>query len=614
MPKSLYSRLFKLVGKYWHYLLGSTLAAFVFVAFNSFSIWLMASLLNSILADFAKVVSQNHLLEAASDISVNDQLKLWTNNLILKETAVDTLKMLCLYLLAVFAIKNVFLYIKNILLTYVQFQLITELRNRLYIQFQRLSLSYFDKRKSGELTSIVINDVANMRRALSTTFQKLFVEPINIIVFLTLMFIISPKLTFLATIIVPISGVAIIAIGKSIRRKSRRTAGKIAGITNIITETLASIRVVKAFTMEGYEINRFLTETKRYFNLIFRRAKLRHLSTPITETIGVGIGVSLLWIGGMDVLVEHTMTSEDFIRFVLLMFSIMDPLRKLSNVNVELQTGMASAERVYTVLDKPADIQNAPNAESIIAFTENIQFHDVHFYYNGEESSVLNGVSFTVKRGEIVAIVGSSGAGKSTVADLIPRFYDVSQGKITIDGRDIRDVTLNSLRGQMGIVTQETILFNDTVRSNIAYGLASVSDEAVREAADAANALEFIEEMPEGWNTIIGDKGVRLSGGQRQRLAIARALLKNPPILILDEATSSLDTESEKAVQEAIEKLMKNRTALVIAHRLSTIQNADKIIVLQDGRIFETGSHDELIKNNGVYRHLYDIQFSQQSK
>jgi len=292
----------------------------------------------------------------------------------------------------------------------------------------------------------------------------------------------------------------------------------------------------------------------------------------------------------------------------------MDPLRKLSNVNVELQTGMASAERVYTVLDKPADIQNAPNAESIIAFTENIQFHDVHFYYNGEESSVLNGVSFTVKRGEIVAIVGSSGAGKSTVADLIPRFYDVSQGKITIDGRDIRDVTLNSLRGQMGIVTQETILFNDTVRSNIAYGLASVSDEAVREAADAANALEFIEEMPEGWNTIIGDKGVRLSGGQRQRLAIARALLKNPPILILDEATSSLDTESEKAVQEAIEKLMKNRTALVIAHRLSTIQNADKIIVLQDGRIFETGSHDELIKNNGVYRHLYDIQFSQQSK
>ncbi|MBL7059990.1 MAG: ABC transporter ATP-binding protein, partial [Candidatus Marinimicrobia bacterium] len=547
MPKSLYSRLFKLVGKYWHYLLGSTLAAFVFVAFNSLSIWLMASLLNSILADFEKVVSQNHLLKSASDISINDQLKLWTNNLILQGTAVDTLKMLCLYLLGIFAIKNVFLYIKNILLTYVQFQLITELRNRLYIHFQRLSLSYFDNRKSGELTSIVINDVANMRRALSTTFQKLFVEPINIIAFLTLMFIISPKLTLLAAIIVPISGIVIIAIGKSIRRKSRRTAGKIAGITNIITETLASIRVVKAFSMEGYEVNRFLKETKKYFNLIFRRAKLRHLSTPITETIGVGIGVSLLWIGGMDVLVEHTMTSEDFIRFVLLMFSVMDPLRKLSNVNVELQTGMASAERVYKVLDTPSEIKDAPNAEIITAFSNYIQLNDVHFCYNGEESSVLNGISFTVKRGETVAIVGSSGAGKSTVADLIPRFYDVTKGKITIDGQDIREVTLNSLRGQMGIVTQETILFNDSVRANIAYGLEDVSDNDILYAAEAANALEFIEEMPEGWNTIIGDKGVRLSGGQRQRLAIARALLKNPPILILDEATSSLDTESERA-------------------------------------------------------------------
>jgi len=610
-PKSLYTRLFKLVGKYWFYLLGSTLAAFIYVSFNSISIWLTASLLNSILADFENVVRESKLLESATDLSMNDRLKLWTNNLILQETAVDTLKMLCVYLLSVFAVKNVFLYLKNILLTYVQFQLITELRNRLYVKFQQLSLSYFDRKKSGELTSIVVNDVANMRRALSTSFQKLFVEPINILAFLTLMFIISPKLTLVAGIIVPVSGIAIFAIGRSIRRKSRRTAGKIAGITNIITETLASIRIVKAFSMEQYEITKFLKETKKYFKLIFRRAKLRHLSTPITETIGVGIGVSLLMVGGMDVLVEKSMTSEDFIRFVLLMFSVMDPLRKLSNVNVELQAGMASAERVYTVLDRAPDICDVPNAVQASRFKDRIQFEDVHFHYKGEDTKVLNGISFSVKKGEIVAVVGASGAGKSTIADLIPRFYDVTSGKIMIDGKDIREVALSSLREQMGIVTQETILFNDTIKSNIAYGLESLSEDAIREAAKAANALEFIEEMPDGWNSIVGDKGVRLSGGQRQRLAIARALLKNPPILILDEATSSLDTKSELAVQVAIEKLMKNRTTLVIAHRLSTIKNADIIIVLKNGEISETGSHEELMKNDSVYKNLYDIQFNQ---
>ncbi len=611
MPKSLYTRLFKLVGKYWYYLLGSTIAAFIFVAFNSLSIWLMASLLNSIIADFDSVIQQNELLKSSSEISFNDQLKLWTNSLILQNNAVETLKMLCMYLLAAFAIKNVFLYLKNILLTYVQFQLITELRNRLYIQFQRLSLSFFDRKKSGELTSIVVNDVSNMRRALSTSFQKLFVEPINILAFLILMFVISPKLTLVAGIIVPISGIAIFAIGRSIRRKSRRTAVKIAGITNIITETLSSIRIVKAFSMEKYETSKFLSETQKYFKLIFRRAKLRNLSTPVTETIGVGIGVSLLMIGGMDVLVEKTMTSEDFIRFVLLMFSTMDPLRKLSNVNVELQTGMASAERVYTILDRSPDIQDSSTAKDITEFSDKIRFDDVHFQYKGEKNKVLKGVDFTIKKGEVVAVVGASGAGKSTVADLIPRFYEVSSGKITIDNMDIRDITLSSLREQMGIVTQETILFNDTIKSNIAYGLTHLSEEKIAEAAKAANALDFIKAMPDGWNSIVGDKGVRLSGGQRQRLAIARALLKNPPILILDEATSSLDTKSELAVQTAIEELMKNRTTLVIAHRLSTIKNADKILVMDQGEIVQTGTHEELIEIDGLYKNLYHIQFSQ---
>ncbi|NQV38910.1 MAG: ABC transporter ATP-binding protein [Candidatus Marinimicrobia bacterium] len=609
MSKSLYTRMLKLVANYWYYLVGSTLAAFLFVAFNSASIWLTASLLNNILIDFDKVLEYTRTLETAHDLSMNDQLKYWTNSLIIQDTALETLKMLCFYLLGIFVLKNLFLYIKNILLTFVQYRLITELRDKLYAHFHILSLSYFNQMKSGELTSIILTDVANMRRALSSSFQKLFVEPINILTFVALMFIINPKLTIVALIIVPVSGMAIFAIGRSMRRKSRRTAIKIAGITNIITETLTSIRVVKAFTMEKYEVTRFSLETNKFFNLIYKRAKLRHLATPITESLGVAIGVALLWIGGKDVLVSHSITPEDFIRFVLLMFSIMGPLRQLSNVNIELQTGMASAERVFNVLDTPSEIQEKPDAITKTSFDDKIEFHDVHFNYNEGNSPVLNGISFSINKGDIVALVGSSGAGKSTIADLIPRFYDITRGSITIDGLDIRDMTINSLRNLMGTVTQETILFNDTVLANIAYGLKDVSVDDVRDAAMAAHAIDFIEAMPQKWETLIGDNGVMLSGGQRQRMAIARALQKNPPILILDEATSSLDTKSELLVQQAIENLLHDRTVLIIAHRLSTIQNADKIIVLEKGQIAQVGTHEHLLGQEGLYKYLYDIQF-----
>ncbi len=599
----------KLVGEYWYYFAGSAIAALFYVAFNSASIWLTASLLNSIITDFDKVVDFTQKLQASPHLSVNDQLKLWTNSLIVQDTAVGTLKMLCLYLLGIFALKNVFLYLKNILLAFVQLRLITELRDKLYAHLQILSLSYFNHRKSGELTSIVINDVANMRQALSTSFQKLFVAPINILAFLGLMFVVSPKLTIYALIIVPLSGMAIIAIGRSLRRKSRRAAVKIATVTNILTETLASMRVVQAFSMALYETRRFMKETENYFHLIFRRAKLSNLATPVTETLGVFIGVSLLWIGGRDVLLSHAMTPEDFIRFILLMFSMMDPLRSLSNVNVQIQNGMASAERVFRILDTPSEIVDRPQAAPKPSFENEIRFNDVHFNYNGENTPVLNGISFSLKKGEIVALVGPSGAGKSTIADLIPRFYDVSAGCITIDDTDIRDVTVHSLRKLMGIVTQDTILFNDTIFANIAYGIDDAKPEDVHEAARVANAMTFIEELPEKWDTIVGDKGVMLSGGQRQRIAIARALLNNPPILIFDEATSALDTESEKLVQEAIERLMHDRTVLVIAHRLSTVVNANKIVVLDGGVVKEVGSHNDLIARDGMYKKLYSIQF-----
>ena len=601
--------MFKLVINQWPYLLLSTLAALVYVALNSASIWLIASLINNIVMDFEQLLADHTRLAEQGALSLNEKLKFWSNGFILRDTAQDTLKVLCLTIMVVFLAKNVFLYLKNISMTLVQYHLITEMRNRLYKHFNSQSLSYFHQKKSGELTSIIINDVANLRRALGTSFHQLLVEPINLLAFTVLLFIINWKLALISVVIVPVSGITIMTIGRSIRRKSRRTAAMIAGITNIITETFSSIRVVKAFAMEGYEVQRFFKETHKYFKLILRRAKLRLLASPITETLGVMMGVLLLWVGGMEVLSGKGLTPEDFLRFILLLFAMMDPLRKLSNVNVELQAGAASAERIFAILETPPTIVDKFDAVIIDTFEDKIQINDVSFKYESDDT-ILKNISFEIKKGSAVALVGSSGAGKSTLADLIPRFYDVNQGAIEIDGQDIRHVTLNSLRRLMGIVTQETILFNDTVKANIAYGQKDVDDEQVIAAAKAANALEFIEELPKGLDTVIGEKGVKLSGGQRQRLAIARAIMKNPPILILDEATSALDTESERLVQEALETLMTDRTVLVIAHRLSTVTNADKIIVMEKGLIKEMGTHDELIQKNGLYSNLYNIQFN----
>jgi len=609
MQESLYKRMFKLVIQHWPYLLLSTLAALIYVVLNSASIWLTASLINNILMDFQQLLADHSQLTGKGTLTLNEKLKYWTNGLILRETPHETLKILCISIMVVFLTKNVFLYMKNFFMTLVQFHLITELRNRLYKHFNALSFSYFDQKKSGELTSIVINDVANLRRALGSSFHQLLVEPINLLAFILLLFIISWKLALLSIIILPIAGLTILSIGRSIRRKSKRTAAMIAGITNIITETLSSIRVVKAFAMEEYEVQRFFKETHHYFQLILRRAKLRLLASPITETIGVMIGVLLLWVGGLEVLSGEGLTPEDFLRFILLLFAMMDPLRKLSKVNVALQTGAASAERVFSILDTPPTIVDKVDAVKIDSFKEKIRINNVSFKYESDDK-VLKNISFEIEKGSIVALVGSSGAGKSTLADLIPRFYDVNNGGITIDGHDVRDLSLNSLRRLMGVVTQETILFNDTVRANIAYGQKDVYDDQVISAAKAANALEFINDLSDGFDTVIGEKGVKLSGGQRQRLAIARAIMKNPPILILDEATSALDTESERLVQKALETLMANRTVLVIAHRLSTVTNANKIILLDKGEIKEVGTHNELMEKEGLYSNLYNIQFS----
>ena len=611
MSSSIYRRLLKLVSAYWLHLVISIVAALIFVVLNSASIWLTASLINNILADFNDIVRQQAAWAANASLSLNEKLKFWTNHFILRDTARESLEVLCIAILVIFFAKNLFLYIKNILLQYVQLKLVTELRAQLYEHIHSLSLAFFHERPSGAISSIVINDVQQMRSALSTSFQKLLVEPINILAFAFLLFVISWKLALVVLIILPLAGVVIVSIGRSIRRKSRRTQKKIAHIMDILTETLSSIRIVKAFVMERAEVRKFTKEMRKYFQLLFRRARLDLLAGPLTESIGVVIGVVLLYYGGIEVLAHKGISPEDFIRFIFVLFSVLGPIKQLSNVNVKLQMGIASAERVFQLLDTPPEITDAPGAVDKHDFNDAIVFQNVYFEYRSSDERVLRGVSFQIKKGEVVALVGPSGAGKSTIADLIPRFYDVTSGAVLIDGIDIRNITLDALRALMGIVTQEVILFNDTIRNNISYGMESVGDKELRAAAEAANALEFIEQMPGGFDCYIGERGVKLSGGQRQRLAIARALLKNPPILILDEATSSLDAESEKLVQKAIEQLMVDRTVLVIAHRLSTIVNAQKIVVLKAGQIVEMGTHDQLMALEGVYRTLYEVQFAQ---
>ena len=609
MSGSIYRRMGQLLFHFWPYIFISSLAAIVFVLLNTASIWLTASLINNILADFDKIVQTQAEWAGKAGLTLNEKLKYWTNVLILRETPLESLKVLCLSILTVFFIKNIFLYIKNILLRIVELKLVKEIRDRLYKHIQTLSLGYFNRQHTGSITSIVMNDVEQLQIALAVVFQRLFVEPINILTFVALLFIISWKLALIAIIIIPLAGIAILSIGRSIRRKSRRTQVKIAEIMQILTETLTSIRIVKAFVNEKEEIKNFTRESKHYFKLLLQRARLDLIAGPTTETFGVIIGVVLLWYGGMEVLAQKGISAEDFIRFILILFSILGPIKQLSNVNLKIQIGAASAERIFGLLDTPAEVVEDPDPVNLDVFNNAIEFDQIHFEYSDSDDRVLDEVSFSIQKGEVVALVGPSGSGKSTIADLIPRFFDVSKGALRIDGNDVRKISFSSLRGSMGIVTQEVILFNDTIRKNIAYGQSDVTEEGIQKAAEAANALEFIEQTPDGFDTLIGERGVNLSGGQKQRLAIARALLKNPPILILDEATSALDTESEKMVQKAIEVLMKDRTVLVIAHRLSTVQNADKIVVLDKGKILEVGSHNELYEKGGLYRRLYDIQF-----
>jgi subfamily B ATP-binding cassette protein MsbA len=532
------------------------------------------------------------------------------NNFVFSGDKADALIKICILVLLAFLAKNLFGYLQAYFLAYVEQGTMKDLRDAAYTHLHELPMSYFKKERVGNLISRITNDVNTVQASISAAFLNLIREPVTIVVFLGIAISISWRLTLLAFIILPFSMLIIAWIGLKLRKHSAVIQAKMADITSILQETISGVKIVKAFGMEDYENRKFIKETKSFFKLNLRIARVRNASSPITEFLSVAVGVVIIYYGGVLVLQEGTLKASEFLGFLFAIFQLMTPIKELSTVNNRIQESSAAGDRVFEILDTTPAIQNVPGSVELNQFKNDVIFENVSFSYEDSEEPVLKDLNFTVNKGEIVALVGPSGGGKSTLVDLIPRFYDPTSGKIIIDGADIRNIDIKSLRRRMGIVTQETFLFNETISNNIAYGLSNYPQEKIVEAAKTANAHDFIVDMPDGYNTIIGERGVKLSGGQRQRLSIARALLKNPDIMIFDEATSALDNESELLVQEAIERMMENRTTFVIAHRLSTIRNATRIIVLDRGRIIQAGRHEDLIADeNGLYNKLYQMQF-----
>jgi subfamily B ATP-binding cassette protein MsbA len=512
-----------------------------------------------------------------------------------------------LAILGIFLVKGLFSYGYNYLLVKVGQSVIRDLRNLLYSHIQSLPLSFFQKKPTGELISRIISDVSLIQGAVSSVLVGILKDTFQVFFLIGVIFYQDWRMALIAMVSLPLVVYPIINFGRRHRRLSRGSQQTTAQVSNILYETITGNRIVKAFCMEKYEVGRFAKTLDKLFAIVMRDTRIAAISRPLMEFLG-GIGISLVvWYGGSQVLAGKS-TPGTFFSFLTALIMIYEPIKGVSAINNTLQQGIAAAERVFDVLDVESDVAEKKDAIELPPVMDAIEFTDVRFQYD-EDTEVLKGINLKVTAGEVLAIVGSSGGGKTTLVNLIPRFYDVSSGSLTIDDTDIRDVTFNSLRKQIGIVTQQTILFNDTVRNNIAYGSHDASEEQIKDAARAAHALDFIQRLPNGFDTVIGESGARLSGGERQRLSIARAILKNAPILILDEATSSLDTESEHEVQQAIENLVQSRTTFVIAHRLSTIRNADRIIVIQDGAIVEEGTHDLLLSLDGVYKMLHDMQF-----
>ncbi|CAK8718708.1 ATP-dependent lipid A-core flippase [Candidatus Electronema halotolerans] len=520
------------------------------------------------------------------------------------------LTVLPLALLVIFFIKGIFYFFYSYLLEWVGQSVIKDLRKAIYSHLHELSMSFFYKNSTGELISRIMNDVAMLQGTVSHALIYILRDFFTVLGLLAVIFYMDWRLAMLSLIFIPMAAVPIVIFGKKFRRISTSYQQGMGEASDFLNETIRGIRIVKAFCTEKQEQTRFAAKMEQLFETLMSETRYRSLSHPMIEFLG-GIGMALIiWFGGNEVLKGHS-TPGTFMAFLTALVMLYEPVKGVSKLNSTIQSGLAGAVRIFALLDIEPEIKEKTRPTTLPPFQGAIEFREVSFAYQPGEL-VLHKINLHIRQGEIIALVGPSGGGKSSLASLLPRFHDVCEGAVLIDGHDIRDLSLHSLRSQIAIVTQQTILFNDTVRSNIAYGSPDCTEEDVCRAADAAFALDFIEDFPEGFDTMIGESGVRLSGGQQQRISIARAILKNAPILILDEATSALDTESERKVQQALDNLMKNRTTLVIAHRLSTIKNADRIVVMQEGRLAEEGSHAQLLVLGGIYKGLHSMQHAEQ--
>ncbi|HEY6305973.1 MAG TPA: ABC transporter ATP-binding protein [Candidatus Angelobacter sp.] len=523
----------------------------------------------------------------------------------------NPLSVVAVALIGATLIKGACDYLGTYLVNYAGFGLITDLRNKLYDKILQRSIAFFSRHATGSLMSAVINDVEKIQVTFSIALAEFLQQFFTLLGLVGVVIVLGHKLALVLLLFIPFVIISAGRIGRRVRQTTRKGQDKLADIQNILHESVTGNRIVKAFTMERWESRRFRDAAHKLFRANLRSVLAQAQSGPLMEIIGAIAIAVLLW-AGRSVVRNQTMSTGMFLGFIFAVFKLYDPVRKFALFNNSLQQALGATQEVFRFMDEADEIQEKPGARALPPFRKSVSFENVGFAYaeaNGDGLPILRNVNLKVDAGEIVAIVGSSGAGKSTLVHLIPRFFDVTSGAIKLDGCDIRDVTLASLRAQIGIVTQETILFNDTVRNNIAYGQPNMTQPAVVEAARAALAHDFIQRLPEGYDTFIGERGLRLSGGERQRIAIARALLKNAPILILDEATSALDTESEALVQSALQNLMSGRTVFVIAHRLTTVRRVDRIVVLENGHITDSGTHDDLLNRLGTYRKLYELQF-----
>ncbi|MDD3807235.1 MAG: ABC transporter ATP-binding protein [Candidatus Marinimicrobia bacterium] len=597
----MFKRLVKTAAHYWPLSLSGFLFSLLYALSNTASMWIIASLIQTIFEP-QKVIAQTI---APTGAGINEYLKSLVNQFIIDIDPLQALNRLSLLIVAIFLLKNIFLILKQILFGHMELKIVVDTRNKLYSHITQQPMAYLDKHKQGDFISIIMNDVLIFRQAIKAIFDKLLTEPINILFTLFLLLTISWEFTLYVLIMFPIAIFIFWIIGASIRRKGRRSLKQIGVITSFLQQMLGAFRLIKSYNKEKDEIRNFKDKNRKFFKIQMRQIRLSAINSPLSEMVGVVTGALLFMIGGKMVLTGSVMDSEDFIRYIILLFSILSPVKNLTSVNESIQNGMAAGERIFNILETPVEKLESPHAIEKKTFDKEIEFRDVSFRY--EFKNVLNDINLIIPKGKSYALVGSSGSGKSTIADLLCRFYTPQEGKILIDGIDIRDIKADSLYRLIGVVSQDVQILNETILANIMYGSEDANENAVKKAIEIANA-RFIYDFEEGLDTIAGDQGVRLSGGQKQRIAIARAVLRNSPILILDEATSSLDIESERLVQEALNQLMKGRTSLIIAHRLSTILDADQIVVLKRGRIISQGTHAELLQTCHEYKKLYKRQ------